>query len=127
MPAEAVSAPLFVGARNALDLAFGIFLIAGLLRRQAVRGSAPRYRWATIQRACCWPGLLFIVFTTLRALGLMQPLALILVPAALAAWTYTYRQMRADADDDWFAGAAKRLRRAFGSRTASAHLAALGA
>ncbi len=61
VPTEAVTSPVFLGVRLALDLAFGLFLIGGLIRRSAVRGSRPRYTWATIQRAACWPGLVFVV------------------------------------------------------------------
>lgn len=43
--------------------------------------------------------------------ALLQPLALVLVPAALAGWAYTYRQFRADGDDDWFTRTASRVRR----------------
>ncbi|MAY95706.1 MAG: hypothetical protein CMH84_04085 [Nocardioides sp.] len=111
VPTEAVTSPVFLGVRLALDLAFGVFLIGGLIRRSAVRGSRPRYTWATIQRVACWPGLVFVVMTTLRSLALLQPLALVLVPAALAAWAYTYRQLRTDGDDDWFTRTASRVRR----------------
>ncbi len=95
VPVEAVTSPVFLGVRLALDLAFGVFLIGGLIRRSAVRGSRPRYTWATIQRVACWPGLVFVVMTTLRSLALLQPLALVLVPAALAGWAYTYRRRTA--------------------------------
>ena len=111
IPVGAVTSPLFLGLRLAADLAYGVFLVGGLRRRSAVRGSRPRYAWATIQRAACWPALVFVVMTTLRSIALTQPLALLLVPAALAAWTYTFRQLRADGDDDWFGRAARRLRR----------------
>ena len=111
IPAGAVTAPAFLGLRLAADLAYGIFLLAGLRRRMAVRGSRPRYTWATIQRAACWPALVFIVMTTLRSIALAQPAALVLVPVALAAWTLTFRQMRADGDDDWFGRTATRVRR----------------
>lgn len=111
IPTEAVTSPAFVGLRLALDLAYGVFLLSGLLRRAAVRGSHERYRWATVQRAACWPGLVFVVMTTVRSISLTQPLALLLVPVALAAWAYTFRQMRADGDDDWFSRTATRLRR----------------
>lgn len=81
------------------------------LRRMAVRGSRPRYTWATIQRAACWPALVFVIMTTLRSIALAQPAALVLVPVALAAWTLTFRQMRADGDDDWFSRTGRRVRR----------------
>lgn len=110
IPTGAVTAPLFLGLRLATDLTYGIFLLAGLRRRMAVRGSRPRYAWATIQRAACWPALVFVVMTTLRSIALTQPAALLLVPIALAAWTLTFRQMRADGDDDWFSRTATRLR-----------------
>lgn len=111
IPTAAVTSPVFVGLRLALDLAYGVFLLAGLRRRAAVRGSQPRYTWATIQRAACWPALAFVVMTTLRSISLTQPLALLLVPVALACWALTFRQMRADGDDDWFTRARRRLRR----------------
>lgn len=111
IPTAAVTSPLFLGLRLALDLAYGIFLIGGLRRRAAVRGSRPRYAWSTIQRAACWPALVFIVMTTMRSISLTQPLALLLVPLALAGWAYTYRQLRADGDDDWFTRTGQRLRR----------------
>lgn len=120
IPTDAVTSPIFIGLRLALDLAYGVFLLSGLRRRAAVRGSHQRYRWATMQRAACWPGLVFIVMTTLRSISLTQPLALLLVPLALAAWAYTFRQMRADGDDDWFTRTATRLRRWVASIGASA-------
>lgn len=123
IPTAAVTSPLFLGLRLALDLTYGIFLIGGLRRRASVRGSRPRYTWSTIQRAACWPALVFIVMTTMRSISLTQPLALLLVPLALAGWAYTYRQMRADRDDDWFTRAGQRLRRwvaSLGTRAAAA-------
>lgn len=126
VPTEAVTSPVFLGVRLALDLTFGVFLIGGLVRRSAVRGSRPRYTWATIQRVACWPGLVFVVMTTLRSLALLQPLALVLVPAALAAWAYTYRQLRADGDDDWFTRTASRVRRWAAARRAAGSPALAG-
>lgn len=123
IPTAAVTSPFFLGLRLGLDLAYGLFLIAGLRRRAAVRGSRPRSTWATVQRAACWPALLFIVLTTMRSISLAQPLALLLVPLALAGWAYTYQQMRADGDDDWFSQASRRLRRwasSLGTRAATA-------
>lgn len=111
IPTAAVTSPLFLGVRLALDLAYGIFLIAGLRRRAAVRGSRPRYAWATVQRAACWPALVFIVMTTMRSISLTQPLALLLVPIALAGWAWTFQQMRADGDDDFFTRLGRRVRR----------------
>lgn len=126
IPTEAVTSPVFLGLRLALDLTYGIFLVAGLLRRSAVRGSRHRYTWATVQRAACWPALVFVVMTTARSIGLSQPLGLLLVPVALACWAYTFRQMRADGDDDWFTRAGRRLRRWAASLGTSAHAAPLG-
>lgn len=111
IPTAAVTSPLFLGVRLALDLAYGIFLIAGLRRRAAVRGSRPRYAWATVQRTACWPALVFIVMTTMRSISLTQPLALLLVPLALAGWAWTFQQMRADGDDDLFTRLGRRVRR----------------
>jgi hypothetical protein len=43
IPVGAVTSPLFLGLRLAADLAYGVFLVGGLRRRSAVRGSQPRY------------------------------------------------------------------------------------
>lgn len=111
IPVEAVTSPGFIGLRWALDVTYGLFVIGGMLRRSAVRGSRPRFQWATVQRAACWPAMVFIVMSTMRAISLAMPLGLILIPMVLVAWVYTYRQMRADGDDDWFTGAGTKLRR----------------
>lgn len=130
IPTEAVTSPAFVGIRLALDLAYGMFVLGGMLRRSAVRGSHPRYRWATVQRTACWPAMIFIIMSTMRAISLTMPLGLLLIPAILAAWVYTFRQMRTDGDDDWFTGASKRLKRwarGLSSRGAATGAATAGA
>jgi hypothetical protein len=122
-PPEVVGATWYVGLRNGLDLTFGIFLIAGMARRAAVRGTRPRLTWATIQRTACLPSLLFLVLTTARSIGLTQWAGLVLIPAAMAAWAYTYQQMRADSDDDAYRRLGRRLARRAHTKTRHASTA----
>ncbi|TQK69677.1 hypothetical protein [Nocardioides sp. SLBN-35] len=94
-----------------LLLALLVFGVAGVVRAWTVQGSVARYRWASIERATMYPGLVGLLLRSTEALARHDYVGLGLWGSLAGVTAWNISRIRNDDDDHWFKDLGRRLGR----------------
>ncbi|KQP63080.1 hypothetical protein ASF47_18895 [Nocardioides sp. Leaf285] len=102
--------------------ASGLWTLSEAGRRCSIRGSKPRYIFASWERPLRWPALLYFVISAVIEARFYQDWVLFVTSCTgIALWLFVTmeRSRRGDDDDDFWKKSGKRLRSWLTGRTSS--------